>query len=338
MPHKHDFLSPSDTFEYLRLPDLASLPAADDRNVDIAILDMNHSWPNLGHDSIVQIVREASDALRPQLREASLRTRVISFDVRQRLLVPKHDGRFLLYIGTGGPGHLDPRENDGVAEGSQGISEDPSWEAPLFTLFDETVNDRDASLLAICHSFGLMCRWSGIAEARLRGPEKGGKSSGIVDAILSHSALGHPWFTKFAEELRDRRFKVLDNRLYDLVPTGKLPYDEAMAFATLEGEIDRDALTMVEFARDENGAPRVFAVNHHPEIIDRAHVMRVLDEKLDRGEVTADWYEERASVFRDEIFTPSTERDLRRTSRYTFIDLVSFHLQRIVRARSGVAV
>ena len=64
--------------------------------------------------------------------------RVLSYDVRRTLQIPQSpNGRFQLYVGTGGPGHLDPRLNDGVREESQGIAESPAWEAPLFRLFDD---------------------------------------------------------------------------------------------------------------------------------------------------------------------------------------------------------
>ena len=42
--------------------------------------------------------------------------------------------------------------------------------------------------------------------------------------------------------------------------------------------------------------PRIFAVNHHPEIVDRSRQMLVLQQKLDRGEVTREWFEDRARV------------------------------------------
>ena len=46
-------------------------------------------------------------------------------------------GRFAVYVGTGGPGHIDPHQNDGARRGQRRASrEDPAWEAPLFALFD----------------------------------------------------------------------------------------------------------------------------------------------------------------------------------------------------------
>ena len=53
---KHDF------FEYVRL-DGGALPPADPARLDVAILDMNHSWPNVGHDAIVHAILEAAEAL-----------------------------------------------------------------------------------------------------------------------------------------------------------------------------------------------------------------------------------------------------------------------------------
>ena len=321
-----DFLTDSPTFSYRRVT-VDGLPPREEGTVDVALLDMNHSWPNLGHDSIIQSIREAVDAMRSQLEDASLRIRVISFDIRRALEIPEEDDRYFLYVGTGGPGHLDPRENDGASEGSQGITEDPSWEPRLFKLFDAIRADEAKSLLAICHSFGLVCRWSNIAEVKLRGEEKGGKSSGIVPNVLAPAALNHPWFSRFVGELSDgKTYQALDNRLYDLVP---LDLSNVVPIAFEDASFD--ALTIVELARDEDGMPRLLAMNHHPEIIDRAHLRRVLDEKLDRGEVTQDWYDERAQAFRELTETPAAERAMQATSYYTWIGPLEYQLQRIVR-------
>ncbi len=120
-------------FSYHKVLPGETLPKAEDGICDIAVLDMHHGWPNLGHNSIVQAVREAACDFEPAIRKAHLRVRVFSFDVRQQGLLPDPPGgRFSIYLGTGGPGHLDPRMNDGVAEYSQGVKEDPSWEARAF--------------------------------------------------------------------------------------------------------------------------------------------------------------------------------------------------------------
>jgi hypothetical protein len=304
----HDF------FEYVRVN--GSVPPPQRDRVDVALLDMNHLWPNLGHDALVHIVLETADSLRAQLGDRKVR--VLSFDVRHRDQVPE-PGRFRIHIGTGGPGHLDPRLNDGQSEWSQGVDETGAWERPLFRLFDEILGDESAAMLAVCHSFGLVCRWSGIARPELRTE----KSSGLRINRLSREARRHPWFEQFAGELPDREhFHVVDNRLFDLMleNAGK---SMPLAFEAAGSS----ALTMVELARDASGTmPRFLAFNHHPEIVDREHVLQVLDEKLFHGEVDRQWYDERVATML-ELFGEK-ERLSRLTSEYTLFAPLRFHLAR----------
>jgi len=315
----------TEIFEYLRLD--GSVPPPDAACIDVALLDMNHFWPNVGHDALILAVQESAESLHDELDAIGARVRVLSYDVRRRNIVPESpNGRFQLYIGTGGPGHLDPRLNDGDSESSQGVRETTAWEAPLFRLFDDILANETAAILAVCHSFGLVCRWSGIARPELR-PEK---SSGMPLNRLSAEALKHPWFSQFAGELPDHQhFRVVDNRLFDLIleSTGK---SMPIAFET-EGST---ALTMIELARDPAGVmPRFLGVNHHPEIVDGKHILQVLDEKRFRGEVTRQWYDERATTMR-ELFREENERQSRITSHYTLLEPLRFHLERIIRARA----
>ena len=322
---RYDIHTPPPFFEYVRLED-DSLPEERRDCVDVALLDMNHSWPNVGHDALVHVLLDAADALREELEQKQLKVRVLSYDVRRRNAVPHApDGRFQLYIGTGGPGHLDPRLNDGRNEWSQGVEESAAWEAPLFRLFDDILADRTAAMLAVCHSFGLVCRWSGVASPVLRDE----KSSGMPLNRLSREAMQHPWFEQFARELPDgQHFRVVDNRLFDLI-LGTAGKSIPIAFEAA----NNSALTMIELARNAEGTmPRFLGVNHHPEIIDRDHIMQVLDEKRAHGEVSDQWYSERAVTMRD-LFRGENERMSRLTSRYTLIEPVRYHLERVIAAR-----
>ncbi len=338
--HDHPADAPCGAFEYVRVERPEDLPPADPRTVDVAVLDMNHGWPNLGHDCIVHALLDIACGLLPIAEETGLRVRALSFDVRRAQQIPEPPGgRFALYVGTGGPGHIDPYANDGLSEESQGIAEDPSWQAPLFRLFDAIVDDPEAALLAVCHTFGVMCQWSGIAEPVLRGPEKGGKSTGVLENVLDPQAGGHPWFHRFGEELGDGgRLRVMDNRLFDLIPTsprlpaGSLP----IGWETLGvGGPPGDAVTMIEFARDRAGLmPRVFGVNHHPEIVNRAGQMAILEQKVERGEVTAQWAAERREILTRSYPAENSEHLLQLTSDYTLLRPLRFHLQRQVRRRA----
>jgi hypothetical protein len=322
----HDIHQPPPFFDYVRLTD-DSVPEARRDCIDVALLDMNHSWPNVGHDSLVTVVFKAASALQSELEAAGMKVRVLSYDVRRRNAIPASpNGRFQLYLGTGGPGHLDPRLNDGKHEWSQGVDESAAWEAPLFHLFDDILADRTAAMIAVCHSFGLVCRWSHVAQPVLREE----KSSGMPLNRLSREAMQHPWFAQFARELPDHQhFRVVDNRLFDLIldtPRKSIPIAFEAAGST--------ALTMIELARDPAGEmPRFIGVNHHPEIIDRDHIMQVLDQKRAHGEVTDQWYDERAVTMRD-LFRGERERQSRLTSRYTLIEPLRHQLERVVRERT----
>jgi hypothetical protein len=330
---------PGGPFLHRRIVSPGDVPAPDARTVDVAILDMNHGWPNLGHDSIVHAVAEAVCNLEPELGEAGLQVRTLSYEVRSRAMIPEPPpARFALYIGTGGPGDLDPRRNDGVSPGAQGLVEDPSWEAPLHRLFDAILADGEAALLGVCHSFGVMCLWSGAARPALRGPEKGGKSSGVLENVFTPAGQAHPWFQRFASELPEGRLPIVDSRLFDLLPPAAGPPRSVVpiAYETLGiGGPPGDAVTMLEFARDAGGVmPRVFGVNHHPEIVDRERQLMILHQKRERGEVSAEWCAERAAILAGFGTGPEGGRRLHLTSDYTLLGPLRYHLYRQVRRRA----
>ncbi len=331
---------PSETFAFARVEHPAELPPDEPETLDIAILDMHHGWPNLGHDAIGYGIQNIVCDLTPALRAAGLRVRVLSYDVRRGQQIPELPGvRHAIYVGTGGPGHLDPRLNDGVSEGSQGIKEDPGWEPALFALFDAIRADRQAALLAVCHTFGVMCRWLGIADVVLRGADKGGKISGVADNVLSDAALEHPWFCRLAQELPDgRHLKVLENRLYDLIP--RTPLAEGIVPLSYEtvgaGGPAGEGLTAVEVTRDPDGVmPRILGVNHHPEIVNRARQLTILKKRMDRGAVTAEWYAERTQALTDVIGDEHGEQLLHLTSSYMFMGPLRFHLYKQLRLRAA---
>ena len=102
-------------------------------------------------DAIVQAMQNALCDVAGPLRTAGIGFRVVSYDLRrgEQVIPEPPGGRHALYVGTGGPGHLDPRMNDGASEGSQGIDEDPAWEPRLFALFDRIRASEGAALLSV---------------------------------------------------------------------------------------------------------------------------------------------------------------------------------------------
>jgi hypothetical protein len=334
-------------FEYVRVEHEDQRPPDDPSAIDVGVLDMNHGWPNIGHDAIVMGIQTMACEIREELGAAGLRIRAVSYDVRRGNVIPpalagsgEAAGEGGVFVGTGGPGHLDPRRNDGLSAGSQTIAENPAWEAPLFAWFDAVRAHPRAALLGICHTFGVMCRWLRIAEPVMRGPEKGGKSAGVIDNLLTPAASAHPWFQRMiAESPGGPRIRILDNRLYDLIPAEDARVRLDIAILSREtfgpGGPPGDSLTMIEVARDANGLmPRILAVNHHPEIVNRTRVLMVLWQKRARGEVTHQWYEERARAMTHTLQDEDSDRRLDLTSRYTRVEPLRFHLYRQIRLRA----
>ncbi|HEY3354897.1 MAG TPA: hypothetical protein VGQ83_16705 [Polyangia bacterium] len=324
------------TFKFARVSRPEDVPPEDPRVIDIALLDMNFGFPNLGHDSLVLSVGAFERELRPLLAAAGLAVRIVSYEVRNLAMVPELPGRFKLYLGTGGPGHIDPAQNDGRAPWAQGVHEDgDAWEPAAHRLFDAILATPDAAMLGVCHSFGVLCRWLGVARPTLRGPEKGGKSTGVQQNLLTAEGRGHPWFARFAAQLADgQRVSVMDSRLFDLIPTGALPAGmTAIAHEVLPSGARGDALTMLELARDAGGVmPRFLAMNHHPEIYDPGMQQQLVNERITAGHVSEEWRAERRRIIHS-LRNPAIEWKIRLTARIALLDPLRFHLLRLVRLR-----
>jgi hypothetical protein len=327
----------SKSFKFARVKRREDIPAVDPRIIDVAILDMNYGYPNLGHDSLALSIGSIERELAPLLASSGLSLRVITYEVRNCGMVPElPGGRFQLYLGTGGPGHIDPAQNDGASPWSQGVREDVPWEPAAHRLFEAILRDPDAAFLGICHSFGVLCRWTGLARPTLRGPEKGGKSMGVKQVLLTEEGCQHPWFSRFRGQLADGcKLSVTDSRLFDLIPAGQPlpPGMTAIAHEVLPSGERGDALTMLELARDRAGVmPRFFAVNSHPEIFDAGMQQRLVNERLVTGAVTPEWTAERRRVIAN-LRNPAVEWKIRLTSRITLLDPLRFYLYRLVRLR-----
>jgi hypothetical protein len=323
-------------FSYQRVLRRGDGPLPDSETIDVAVLDMNHGWPNLGHAAVVRSLRQVVCDMRGPLADAGLRVRVSSYDVRRDAGTPWLDADAgLLCLGTGGPGHLDPRRNDGSDAGSQGITENPAWEPDVFRLFDELRAHPEGVLLGICHTFGIMCRWLGVADAHLRGPEKGGKSAGIMENALTDAAATHPWFRYLSDQAGPpQRIAVLDSRLYDLLPDGPLPETmTAIGYETLGvgGQVG-PALTMLEVERShDDGVPRVLGVNHHPEIVNRPRQLSLLRRRHAKGKIEDRWYEERRRTLMETLDDRAGEQQLALTSSFTLHGPLRYHLLRRLR-------
>jgi len=296
---------------------------------------MNHGFPNLGHSSVLGRLERIGAEERDRLGRSAPEVRVVSYDVRRGLAVPSSADRFPLVVGTGGPGALDPRENDGVSRLSQGIAEDPAWEVPLWRFFDALLSRSGCALFGICHTFGLLARWSGFGEAVARGSEKG-KSAGAVPNRLTPEAEAHPWFGGYYRTSSGGRVRVLDSRLFDILPSGRGP-GTILAWESDDAGKRGEAATMVELDRFADGTPRVWAVNHHPEIGGAAEQRERLLRLASERNVGPGWLEERLRALDAFDVSLEVERELRATRAFTFEEPVRAILARALAERSGTA-
>jgi len=94
------------------------------------------------------------------------------------------------------------------------------------------------------------------------------------------------------------------------------------------------AIAGFERARDEGGVmPRVFGVNHHPEIVNRARLLDTLEKQFERGDVNREWYEGRKKTLTEPVADQWGDRLIHLTSSYTFMAPLRFHLYKLARLR-----
>jgi len=62
--------------------------------------------------------------------------------------------------------------------------------------------------------------------------------------------------------------------------------------------------------------------------------MMILGQKRERGEVTEEWYQDRARALTETYPADNTDRRLQLTSDYTFLGPLRFYLHRQVRCRA----
>jgi hypothetical protein len=88
-----------------------------------------------------------------------------------------------VYVGTGGPAISTPL-NDG-SDPRAGCRRGSGWEAPLFRCSMRSPSATTPRSSPCATRSGLMCRWLHVADPVARGPEKGGKSEGVLDNLLT---------------------------------------------------------------------------------------------------------------------------------------------------------
>jgi len=79
--------------------------------------------------------------------------------------------------------------------------------------------------------------------------------------------------------------------------------------------------------------PRLFGVNHHPEVADHRRQGEILRGKRARGEVDEAWYADRARILAELEPDAQRARALASTAEYTLLGPLRHHVLRLVRRK-----
>lgn len=166
---------------------------SEQKNIRVAILDMNDGVPNQGMRCIREILQQYGESNFVQVTWDE-------FDVRKKGAVP--DIGYDFYISSGGPGS--PLESEGSG-----------WEEKYFAWLEQledwnanNENNQKKFAFFICHSYQLVCRHYDIAVVNKRRST----SFGVFPVHLLTTARDEPVF----EGLNDP-FYAVDSRDYQVV-------------------------------------------------------------------------------------------------------------------------
>ncbi|HVX52741.1 MAG TPA: hypothetical protein VHB48_21455 [Chitinophagaceae bacterium] len=168
-----------------------------ERQVNVAILDMNDGHPNQGMRCIREILQWWG-------KDNDVTVHYDEFDVRQKLQLPGL--QYDIYLSSGGPGSpLD-------SEGSEWENRYFAWIASVEEWNNAAHNFPKKQVFFICHSFQLACRYFKIATVCKR------KSTafGIFPVHVLQAAAKEPVFEGLPEP-----FYAVDSRDYQVVEPNK---------------------------------------------------------------------------------------------------------------------
>ena len=300
--------------EYARVERAGDLPPAEPDVIDVALLDMHHGWPNLGHDALVHAVQNAVCDLQtawlpPDCGSACSPTTCGGATDPGAARGPS---RHLRRHGRAGP----PRSamNDGRVARLAGHREDPRWEAPLFGLFDRIrADERRRAARGLPHlrrHVPLAGRRRGRPARRRTRAARARASSRTCSRTRPQSTRGSGGSRASCPISGACACSTTVSTTSSRGPARCRTASTIIAHETLGvGGPRGEALTMVEFARDADGVmPR--DLRREPPSRDREPAQAADDpaQALERGEVTPEWYAERVAALTEDIRRPRRSR------------------------------
>ena len=275
-------------FRFARVERAGDLPPADPRVVDVALLDMHHGWPNLGHEALADVIQSAVCDLREHLVRVGLSVRVISYDVRRGHALPEAPGgRHAIYVGTGGPGHLDPRAQR-RPRGLPGHRREPGMgEAAVRAVRRDSRRPARVALRRLPHLRRDVPLAGRGRRRAARPPRRAARApaSGTISCARRHAGI------RGSRALRRASATASASRCWTIVsstclPTGTVPAGRPACSPWTATRTARPATRSPwsKWRDDSRGAvPRILGVNHHPEIVNRQRQLALLEKKRARG-------------------------------------------------------
>ena len=178
------------TFAFARVERGGALPPVDETAIDLALLDMHHGWPNLGHDAIAYGIQNIVCDLTPALRDG----RAARAGAVVRRAPRASDSRA---SGTAAPDlrrHRRPGPSRSAAERRRvarlaGHRRGPGLGGAAVRAVRRHPRRRRRGAAGGVSHLRRDVPVAGHRRCRAARAEKGGKSSGIVDNVLTDAAL-----------------------------------------------------------------------------------------------------------------------------------------------------
>lgn len=236
----------------------------------VAVLDLYNQTPNLGMKGIHKLLGE----FRSKTEKESIQYDL--YDVRSRNELP--DLNYDAYISSGGPGDPNFVEAENNPEWGQNWVK---WISSIQRHNEKTATDKKMVFL-ICHSFQMMCIYTGVAQVQLR-------NSPSFGIFPMHKTLDGESEILF-ENLSDP-FYAVDSRKYQVLDPDRLKMEamnmKILAYEKIRPHVSYDrAIMAIRFT------PEIIGTQFHPEA-DPQNMLSLFQTPEKRNEVIREHREEK---------------------------------------------
>ena len=225
---------------------------SEQKNIKVAVIDMNNGFPNQG-------MRGIQELLQSYREQSKLNLTFDLFDLRQKGEIP--DLSYDIFISSGGPGS--PFDGEGE-----------KWEHDFFFLLDEIerfndTNEYKKHAFLICHSFQLACRKYGLGTVT----QRKSNAFGIFPISLTTKGEKETVFNGLPDP-----FYSVDSRDWQVIQPIEADFD-AKGAKILAIEKERPHVALERCVMAIRFSPYVIGTQFHPEADPVGMKMYLLQEE-----------------------------------------------------------